>query len=146
MFIWLVKLHDGEGNGTPLQYSCLENPMDRGAWKAVVHRVTESQTRLSDFTFLSLFFPTCYNPWALYTFPSVCVIFSFFHQYISLSKILLPPRLDLFQGIVLEVETPEYSNLPSKVFLAVDSFSFYHFEYTMPVPSGFQGFCRKVSW
>ena len=41
----------GEGNGTPLQYSCLENPMDRGALKAAVHGVTESRTRLSDFTF-----------------------------------------------------------------------------------------------
>ena len=41
----------GEGNGTPLQYSCLENPMDGGAWKAAVHGVAEGQTRLSDFTF-----------------------------------------------------------------------------------------------
>ena len=41
----------GEGNGTPLQYSCLKNPMDRGAWKAAVHGVTEGQTWLSDFTF-----------------------------------------------------------------------------------------------
>ena len=41
----------GEGNGTPLQYSCLENPMDGGAWKAAVHGVAECQTRLSDFTF-----------------------------------------------------------------------------------------------
>ena len=41
----------GEGNGTPLQYSCLENPMDGGAWKAAVHRVTEGLTQLSDFTF-----------------------------------------------------------------------------------------------
>ena len=40
----------GEGNGTPLQYSCLENPMDRGAWKAAVHEVAKSWTRLSDFT------------------------------------------------------------------------------------------------
>ena len=40
----------GEGNGTPLQYSCLENPMDRGAWKDAVHGVTDGQTRLSDFT------------------------------------------------------------------------------------------------
>ena len=40
-----------EGNGTPLQYSCLENPMDRGAWKAAVHGVAEGQTQLSDFTF-----------------------------------------------------------------------------------------------
>ena len=41
----------GEGNGTPLQYSCLENPMDGGAWKAADHRVSKSRTRLSDFTF-----------------------------------------------------------------------------------------------
>ena len=34
----------GEGNGNPLQYSCLENPMDRGAWRATVHRDTESDT------------------------------------------------------------------------------------------------------
>ena len=38
----------GEGNGTPLQYSCLENPMDGGAWWAAVHRVARSQTQLSD--------------------------------------------------------------------------------------------------
>ena len=38
-------------NGNPLQYSCLENPMDGGAWWAVVHGVAKSQTRLSDFTF-----------------------------------------------------------------------------------------------
>ena len=41
----------GEGNGTPFQYSCLENPMDRGAWKAAVHGVAEGQTRLSDLAF-----------------------------------------------------------------------------------------------
>ena len=41
----------GVGNGTPLQYSYLENPMDGGAWKAVVHGVAEGRTRLSDFTF-----------------------------------------------------------------------------------------------
>ena len=41
----------GEGNGTPLQYSCLENPMDAGAWKAAVHGVAEGRTRLSGFTF-----------------------------------------------------------------------------------------------
>ena len=38
----------GDGNGNPLQYSCLENPMDRGAWWATVHGVAESQTSLSD--------------------------------------------------------------------------------------------------
>ena len=40
-----------EGNGTPLQYSCLENPMDGGAWWAAVHGVAKSRTRLSNFTF-----------------------------------------------------------------------------------------------
>lgn len=38
----------GEGHGNPRQYSCRENPMDRGVWRATVHRVAESQTRLSD--------------------------------------------------------------------------------------------------
>ena len=42
----------GEGNGTSLQYSCLENPMDGGAWKAAVHGVTKSWTWLSDFPFI----------------------------------------------------------------------------------------------
>ena len=42
----------GEGNGNPLQYSCLENPMDRGAWWATIHGVAKSRTRLSDFTAL----------------------------------------------------------------------------------------------
>ena len=41
----------GEGNGNPLQNSCLENPMDRGAWWAIVHGVANSRTRLSHFTF-----------------------------------------------------------------------------------------------
>ena len=41
----------GEGNGTPLQYSCLENPRDRGAWWAAVHVATKSRTQVSDFTF-----------------------------------------------------------------------------------------------
>ena len=41
----------GEGNGNPLQYSCLENPMDEGAWEAAVHGATKSWTQLSDFTF-----------------------------------------------------------------------------------------------
>ena len=46
----LPRLH-GEGNGSPLQYSCLENPVDGGALRASVHRVVESRTRRSDFTF-----------------------------------------------------------------------------------------------
>ena len=47
----------GEGNGNPLQYSCLANPMDGGAWKAAVHGVTKSRTRLSDITFTFHFHP-----------------------------------------------------------------------------------------
>ena len=47
----ILKNQFGEGNGTPLQYSCLENPMDGGAWWAAVHGVVMSWTRMSDFTF-----------------------------------------------------------------------------------------------
>ena len=45
----------GEGNGNPLQYPCLENLMDGGAWQVTVHGVAKSQTRLSDFTFTFTF-------------------------------------------------------------------------------------------
>ena len=44
------RLYPGEGDGTPLQYSCLEIAMDGGAWWAAVHEVAKSQTRLSNFT------------------------------------------------------------------------------------------------
>ena len=47
----LTSFLAGEGNGNPLQYSCLENPMDGGAWWTAVHGVAKSQTGLSDFTF-----------------------------------------------------------------------------------------------
>ena len=50
-FLWRKSPLLGEGNGTPLQYSCLEIPMDGVAWWAAVHGVAKSQTRLSDFTF-----------------------------------------------------------------------------------------------
>ena len=46
----------GEGNGDPLQYSCLKNPMDRGAWWATVHGVEKSWTRLSDWAFWEVLF------------------------------------------------------------------------------------------
>ena len=52
----LVEGCSGEGNGNPLQYSCLENPMGGGAWKAAVHGVAKSRTRLSDFTFTFHFY------------------------------------------------------------------------------------------
>ena len=47
-FCMPVSYDDGEGNGTPLQYSCLESPMDGGAWYTAVHGVAESRTQLSD--------------------------------------------------------------------------------------------------
>ena len=47
LILGLGRYH-GEGNGNPLQYSCLENSMDRGAWLTTVHGVTKSQTQLSD--------------------------------------------------------------------------------------------------
>ena len=50
-YLCILYVKSREGNGTPLQYSCLENPMDGGAWWAAVHGVVKSQTQLSDFTF-----------------------------------------------------------------------------------------------
>ena len=47
----------GEGNGNPLQYSCLENPMDREAWLTTVHGISQSQTQLSDFNFFHFHAP-----------------------------------------------------------------------------------------
>ena len=60
----------GEGNGDPLQYYCLENPMDRGTWYATVHGVAKSRTRLSDFIYLLTYlFRLVYvvpnNPWSV---------------------------------------------------------------------------------
>ena len=51
----MVDFNSGEGDGTPLQYPCLENPMDGGAWWATVHGVTKSRTWLSEFTFTFYF-------------------------------------------------------------------------------------------
>ena len=51
LHLGVFALLDGEGNGTLLQHSCLENSMDRGAWWAAVHGVTKSRTPLSDFPF-----------------------------------------------------------------------------------------------
>ena len=50
-----------EGNGNPLQCSCLENPMDGGAWWATVHGVAKSRTQLSDFTFTFTLHPLRYS-------------------------------------------------------------------------------------
>ena len=48
-----LRISPGKGNDNPLQYSCLENPMDGGAWEAAAHGVAKSWTRLSDFTSLT---------------------------------------------------------------------------------------------
>ena len=56
----------GEGNGTALQYSCLENPMDRGAWWAAVRGVAEGRTRLSDFTFTFTHWRRKWQPTAVF--------------------------------------------------------------------------------
>ena len=55
----------GEGNGNPLQYSCLENPVDGGAWWAVVHGIAKSPTQLSEFTF-TFYFPALEKEMATY--------------------------------------------------------------------------------
>ena len=63
LFNTLSRFVIGEGNGTPLQYSCLENPIDGGAWWAAVHGVTTSRIQLSDFTFFLYFFWTSKSLW-----------------------------------------------------------------------------------
>ena len=60
-------LSSGEGNGNPLLYSCLENPMDRGAWSAAVHGVAKSQVRLSDFTFTFMLWRRKCQPTAVFS-------------------------------------------------------------------------------
>ena len=92
----------GEGNGNPLQYSCLENPMDGGAWEATVQGVTQSRTRLSDFTFTFSFLPEFHFKIETHI---LCVLSSlksskdpFYPQLDSLSFISLyfkPPRIGL---------------------------------------------------
>ena len=61
MFAYFIhsSVYLGEGDGTPLQCSCLENPMDGGAWWAAVHEVAKSRTRLRDFTFTFHFPLSC---------------------------------------------------------------------------------------
>ena len=98
----------GEGNGNPLQYSCLENPIDRGAWWAAVHGVAKSRTQLSDFTSLYFFFIIIL---VLYYYLSTKKIpkdlclkqththISLSHTHIMLSGFFKP--LDLFQSVKL---------------------------------------------
>ena len=60
MFHLLIR--SAQGNGTLLQYSCLENPMEGGAWWAAVHGVANSRTRLSDFTFTFMHWRRKWHP------------------------------------------------------------------------------------
>ena len=64
----------GEGNGNPLQYSCLENSVDKGAWWAIVHRVTKGWTRLSDYHFHIKFAISYYHSWIFSLFLSFFLI------------------------------------------------------------------------
>ena len=77
-----------EGNGNPLQSSCLQNPMNRGAWRATVHEVAKSWTRLSDFTFT--FHSSCsMNP----PFYPVCISYRPVHTSVQRYRSLFIPHL-----------------------------------------------------
>ena len=89
--------YPGEGNGNPLQYSCLENPMDGGDWWATVHGVTKSQTRLSDFTFTSFLFFPWYLLWPSYsviTHVRPCALNTISLLSVSTTQILLLIKKD----------------------------------------------------
>ena len=86
-----------EGNGNPLQYSCLENPMDGGAWRAIVRRVAKSQTQFTDFTFTFMYTYICMYV-CTHTYICVCVcicvgICVYIHISIYLSIYIYGPRL-----------------------------------------------------
>ena len=68
-----LRVSFGEGNGTPLQYSCLENLMDGGAWWAAVHKVAEGRTWLSDFTF-TFHFHALEKEMATCQEPAYCIV------------------------------------------------------------------------
>ena len=95
----------GEGNGNPLQYSCLENPMDGGAWWATVHGVAKSRTRLSDFTFpftftypsctyFFVFFPSCTSLCILDSQPCVMFFANIFFQFVTCLIIIFMVSFD----------------------------------------------------
>ena len=72
-----------EGNGSPFRYSCLENPIDRGAWHATVHGVTKSQTQLSDWT-------TMKTSWLWITEVKVIFNLSFYKHLLKTSYVPVP--------------------------------------------------------
>ena len=92
-------LSSGEGNGNPLQYSCLENPMDRGAWWATVHGVAKSRTRLSDFTF-TFHFPLSVRSHSSPVMSSIPTVPQ------TISSEMFTPRILLLPGIFSLKEVP----------------------------------------
>ena len=101
---WLLACLHGEGNGTPLQYSFLENPRDGGAWWAAVYGVTQSQTQLKRLSSSSSLF-TCWG-WNLESVPSFFFFFFRLHTYCW----LIIRSLTLFSGtsILLLDPSSEY--------------------------------------
>ena len=87
----------------PLQYSCLENPIDRGAWQAAVHRITQSRTRLRQ---LSIHVSTLYIIWIL----SLCLLNNFFLSVTCLLQIFqnssLAPSFNINLRFNLSISTP----------------------------------------
>ena len=84
----------GEGNGYSLQYSCLENPMDRGAWRATVHRVAKNQTGLSDWATA-----------AATTHRDGCVVMAQVETVSSSEKFLSIHHYSVFQCFVVNITT-----------------------------------------
>ena len=98
------------GNGNPLQYSCLENPMDGGAWWATVHGVTKSRTRLSNFTYLliHIHYHVCrciYTLICVYVFTRACVKQRVSRKLSILKSrdITLPTKVRLVKAMVFPV-------------------------------------------
>ena len=84
----------GEGNGNPLQYSCLENPMGRGTWQATVHRAAKSRTRLSDFT-MGRVLPDFRNKPSMRPIKKICIyifIYIYIYIYFPCPGLLVQPK------------------------------------------------------
>ena len=94
----------GEGNGKPLQYSWLENPMDRGAWWAIAHGVAKSRTQLSDFTFTSTQFKAASSV-KPFLFPSVGFVVTFC-MYLQHSVSIAPGPLNIAHCNYLITDLP----------------------------------------
>ena len=105
-----------EGNGTPLQCSCLENPMDGGAWWATVHGVAKSRTRLSDFTF-TFTFPIWNQPIVpcLVLTVASCRAYRFLRRQVRWSCI--PISLRIFQFVVIHTKALVQSMKQKLMFL-----------------------------